>query len=392
MSDTTEVRPLRGEQEFDDFVGIVSSAFAGSIEDSRAWLRASGLEQVRVAVRGESVRGGLLLVPMGQFFGGRSVSMTGIAGVGVAPEHRGTGIAAALMQGTLCELAEQGVALSALYASTAAVYRAVGYELSGGRFRVRLRPRDIALSVRDPSIRAIEAADEPLIERAYSHHATELAGYLDRGPYIWGRVRRPNDQTATGYLVEAEGRVEGYVYLTQHRTSGVHQEIHCSDLVALNPRVGRRLLSLFADYRSLGEEVSWCTGPIDPLLLQLPDHAYKMELVDHWMLRIVNVEKALTLRGYPTSCRAELHLDVTDTVIPQNRGRYVLSVDGGRVELGRGGIGALEIDVRGLAPMYAGFLSPEALRRCGLLQGDEQALAAARDLFAGPAPAMSDSF
>jgi len=83
---------------------------------------------------------------------------------------------------------------------------------------------------------------------------------------------------------------------------------------------------------------------------------------------------------------------VRDTTIPLNQGRYTVAFEHGRAEVRRGGTGALELDVRALAALYSGFLPPEALQRAGLLAGTAEALALARDAFAGPAPAMSDSF
>jgi predicted acetyltransferase len=392
MSDSVHVRPLQGDAEVDDYAEILSTCFASPVDEARDWIAAGGLEHVRVAAAEEGMRGGLLVVPMGQFFGGQSVAMTGIAGVGVPPEHRGLSVAAALMRSTLNELAEKGVPLSALFASTSALYRSVGYELAGSRFRVRLRARDVSVRERTLPLRRAHASDAHAVERAYGRYAAQLTGYLDRGPYIWGRVRKPLGIAAKGYVVEVDGEVEGYVLFNARRTRSVRQDIVCSDLVALTSRAGRRLLTLLADLRSLCDDIAWCAGPADALLLELPDHEYRMELVEHWMLRIANVECALRARGYPASCRGELHLEVRDTTIPLNQGRYVLAIEHGRAEIRRGGTGALVLDVRALAALYSGFLPPEALRRAGLLAGTVEALALARDVFAGPAPAMSDSF
>ncbi|MBI3925782.1 MAG: GNAT family N-acetyltransferase [Armatimonadetes bacterium] len=71
---------------------------------------------------------------MAQWFGGRAVPMTGIAGVAVAPEARARAVGRALIRETLQELHKEGVALSALYPSTLPFYRASGYELAGSRF------------------------------------------------------------------------------------------------------------------------------------------------------------------------------------------------------------------------------------------------------------------
>ena len=56
------------------------------------WLERTGLEQWRALLdeRG-APRAGLLRVPMGQYFGGRVVGMTGLSGVAVSLAGRGQG-------------------------------------------------------------------------------------------------------------------------------------------------------------------------------------------------------------------------------------------------------------------------------------------------------------
>ena len=65
---------------------------------------------------------------------GRDVPLGAVAGVAVAPEARGSGIASGMMASSLDALRLAGVPLAALYASTFALYRKVGYEQAGSRF------------------------------------------------------------------------------------------------------------------------------------------------------------------------------------------------------------------------------------------------------------------
>lgn len=92
------------------------------------------------------IAGGLSLYSMGQWFGGQRISMSGIAGVGVAPEYRGMGVATELMRQTVNELYANGVPLSALYAATQELYRKVGYEQAGSYCRFSLPTRSITVS------------------------------------------------------------------------------------------------------------------------------------------------------------------------------------------------------------------------------------------------------
>ncbi|HZM00306.1 MAG TPA: GNAT family N-acetyltransferase, partial [Planctomycetota bacterium] len=131
--------PPRGERELAAFAEIASACFNVPEEDTRTWFERGGLRNLRLQRDGGAVAAGLLLVPMGQWFGGRAVPMTGIAGVGVPAERRGRGAALSLMRAALAELRRSGVALSTLYPATTALYRAVGYEVAGGRYALELR-------------------------------------------------------------------------------------------------------------------------------------------------------------------------------------------------------------------------------------------------------------
>jgi predicted acetyltransferase len=110
------------------------------------------------------------------------------------------------------------------------------------------------------------------------------------------------------------------------------------------------------------------------------------------MLRVVDVVKALEKRGYPTKIQTELHLKVEDDLIAENNGKFILSVANGRGEVTKGGKGELQLDIRGLAPLYTSLFTPQQLQIAGKLQGTETSLDTATQLFAGSSPWMADYF
>jgi predicted acetyltransferase len=102
------------------------------------------------------------------------------------------------------------------------------------------------------------------------------------------------------------------------------------------------------------------------------------------MLRVNDVKLALEARGYAVD--GEAHLEIDDDLIPQNRGRFVLTVKSGRGTVRRGGRGSTRLDIRGLAAIYSGFLSCAQAAAVGHASGDDV------PLFAGPVPWMADLF
>lgn len=382
------------DAELDALARVTGVAFGYAPEDSRKWLERGGRQHLRV-VRNETGRpaGQLMRVPMGQYFGGRSVPMIGIAGVAVPPEDRGCGVAATIMREALREIREEGVGLSTLYAATQPLYRRVGYEQAGSRFEVRLPLARIDVRERDLRVRPASEADLEAIQGVYRAAACHWDGWLDRGPYIWDRIVHPRGQDAHGWVIEGPEGPEGYVFLQQARhAAGGRHDLTISDLCFSTPAGGRRLLGLLADFGSMGVDAVFHSGPTHPLFMLLSEQRWSMNFRDFWMMRVTDVKTALEARGYAEGLDAVLTLDVHDELIEENSGRFTVQVRGGRARVERGGTGGLRLDAGALASLYSGYLAPAALKQIGRAQGDGSVIRTATAVFAGGSPGMPDMF
>jgi predicted acetyltransferase len=379
-------------EELDVVADIGSQAFAVSPADGRAWAEKVGLPNFRVLREKGEVVGTSVPIPMGQWYGGRRVAMAGVGGVGVAPSARGRGAATRLMQRLLQELRGAGFPLSVLYPATQPLYRRVGYEQAGSRYELRVQAHELNFTERTLSLRPVKPSDLPTLKDVYRRYASSRNGYLDRAQSIWDRVLNPRGETAYGFLVEGAQGVEGYLYMVRRRKVDLKQELALTDFVALTPAAAQRLLSFLGDHRSLAIEVAWNGSPADPLLFLLREQNYQLKLLFHWMIRVLDVPAALEARGYPVGLSGTLHLEVADELFPENHGRFLLEVAGGQARVSRGGEGRVKLDVRALAPLYSGFLTPQALQSVGVLVADEASLAVAAALFSGPMPSLPDMF
>jgi predicted acetyltransferase len=375
---------------------IVAHCFTGTPEDCAKWINEAGPQHVRIARDAAGgIAGNLLRIPMGQYFGGRSVPLVGIAGVGVSPEGRGRGTAGYLMAAALREMHEEGTPLSGLYAATQPLYRHAGYEQAGHRFEIRLPMATLTVRDRTMAVRELADEDHEAVQDCYGRFASRFDGPLDRGPYIWGRVRGTREFRYTGFAAASEsGEIEGYIYLvTRRKADRGRQEVVISDLAFTTPRAGGRLLALLGDFGSMADEAIMFGGPMHPALFLLNEQRFRIDLRDHWMLRVVNVPSALESRGYRRHITAGLVLEVRDALIAANTGRWRLDVEAGRGRSGRGGDGpTLSLDVQSLAALYSGYLSATQLRLLGRVEGDGAAIAAADSIFAGTTPWMSDMY
>ena len=334
--------------------------------------------------------GGLAIYRMGQWFGGQSVPIAGIAAVGVAPEHRGVGVAAELMGRLLKELQTDGVALSTLYASTQRFYRKVGYEPAGTACRFSVATHSL-IPGRHLPIRPVDPTDHELFHDLYRQRAQRTSGNLDRHQIIWQHILQPANEVVYAYLIGPEDKPEGYVVFSQQPgTRGYHLQVR--DLVTLTSSAGHSLWAFFADHRSLAQDVHWPGPLVEPMLSLLAEQTYQVVHLERWLLRIVDVPKALMLRGYPPGVEAELHLQVRDNLLAENNGRFVLAVSNRSGQVSRGGRGELRLDVQGLSPLYTGLLTPHQLQSIGQVEATDIALSVAAQLFSGPEPWMPDHF
>lgn len=392
MQPRLEYRGISDPAELTALESLISRTFGFPDRMWPVFVERIGQENLRIVRRDGSIPAGLGVHRLGQWFGGRSMKMGGVAIVGVAPEHRGGGLAFTMMSLLLQELRENGVPLSTLFASTSRLYRKVGYEHAGNRVRYEIPTGQIEILGSDLPMRSVDPAPSPEIRALCNERAVRSNGNLDRNPGMWERLFRPVIvPDAYVYLVGPESAPEGFVAYTRHRDPG-EPALRIRDWYARRPAAGRRIWSFFAAHRSLGPVLSWIGPAVDPMVTLLPEQSFTVKQLERWLLRIVDVPKALAERGYPEDADAEIHLEVKDEILGENEGSWILRVGGGRGEAKRGGRGSLRVHVRGLAALYSGLHTPEELRSIGLLDGEEAELRDAGRIFTGPEPWMPEIF
>ncbi|MGA9377355.1 MAG: GNAT family N-acetyltransferase [Phormidium sp.] len=383
-----EFGSLSQEEDAKQLAAILGQCFA--FTDTQRYFQRLGLENFRVVRQGGRIVGGLGIYQMGQWFGGKSVPMAGLAAVGVPPEQRGTGVAFELLSQTLQELYEREVPISALYPATQRLYRKVGYEQGGSFCRLEIPTNSIGLSDRTLPIQPVTSINSAIFSDIYCQSAIKINGNLDRNQAIWSGIIQPREQEVIyAYLVGPQSQPEGYIIFFQNAKES---QLVILDWVALTTAAAKRLWTFVADHRSQIETATWHSSVVDPLLLFLPEQTAKVKNSSIWMLRIVNVAKALSGRGYPAGVEAELHLAVQDDLLTNNNGNFILRVSGGSGEVTRGGRGELRLNIRGLSPLYTGIYPPHQLQFSGFLEATDQVLATATEIFAGSIPWMADFF
>ncbi len=338
-----------------------------------------------VVVDGQRVVAGARVWDFGQWWHGRAVPMGGIGGVVVDPEYRGRGAATLLMRAILARCRDLGLVVSALFPASVPVYRKVGYEFGGGRYRY---------SFLADEVRRLGPGPAPT-RRATAYDAErflELAGMarvrgVESGPVVWPlrEAREWLDEEETfAYLAE-----DGFVV---YRWSD--PDLTVDELIALSPDTTRTLWGLVGSGASIAEQVHAYVAPYDPIHLLLGREAAKATDVQRWMLRLVDAPAAIAARGWPAGAAVDVPLQLDDADVSENAGGWRLQVAAGAGKLVPDGVDneALRLGPRGLAALYAG--TPVAtLRLAGLATAGSPRSDAQLDVaFGGAASFMLDYF
>ncbi|WP_414578194.1 enhanced intracellular survival protein Eis [Anabaena sp. CCY 9402-a] len=390
---TPQFKYTKAQQEDIRQLGhILEQCFIMSAGDSEIYANLVGLDNFRVIYRDQQVAGGLVIYSMGQWWGGGRVPMAGLAAVGIAPEYRGDGAAIALLQNALQEIHAQDIPISVLYPATQRLYRKAGYEQAGSYCTWEISTQSIQIREQSLPVQPVDPKDDDLFHSLHQQQGKLTHGYLDRHPAIWqGLIHTEAQETLYTYLIGDKDQPQGYIIFTQERTKDA-SIVRVKDWVMLSPDAARTFWSFLANHRSQIDKVRWKSSITDALTLLLPEQTAKICQSDRWMLRIVDVCKALSARGYPPGVEAELHLDIQDNLLTSNQGKFILSVANGRGEVTKGGKGELKLDIQGLAPLYSSLFTPSQLQLAGKLDATATALSTATQIFAGVSPWMMDFF
>lgn len=371
---------------------MLAQCFIGAPSDSQVYIDRIGSENFRLLRKNGSLVGGLALIPMGQWWHGQRVAMTGIASVGVAPDQRGTGTAIVLLQQMLQELYDTGVPISVLYPATQRLYRKVGYEQGGTYTSWSVPTAEIQMRERLLPLHPVDAVTIEAFATLQQQQAQRHNGNLDRHSAIWqGFLKAETDQPLYAYWIGDIDYPQGYVIFSQNRANE-QATLRIRDWSVLSVAASKTLWTFLADHRSMVDKIHWRGAAIDFLALLLPEQSPKLESSMKWMLRIINVRSALEQRGYPPGVETELHLDIEDDLLRDNHGKFILSVSQGRGQVTSGGTGEIKLGVRGLASLYSGLYSPHQLQSLGFLNGSDAALSIASYLFSGSSPWLPDFF
>ncbi|MCA1716244.1 MAG: GNAT family N-acetyltransferase [Actinobacteria bacterium] len=321
-------------------------------------------EQVYVVEEDGDIRAMTAILPLEVFVDGVLVTMGGVADVATHPAYRLRGYAGELMRAALGGMLERGVHLSMLHPFAHAFYRRYGWELATEAISYRLKPTDLPTSFEQKRVRVYRDEDLPRMMALLEGEASRHPLCVRRGEAYWRTLLEREGTEAAVY--EADGRVEGYLLYGQGEGRNMSRALTVSELIAAAPTAWEALVSFMAAFDPMMFEVRYSTPRGEPLHPFLPSSYVEARVGPEFMLRLVNVEGALSL--LQRASEAPFVLEVEDDEIPENAGPYTVGGYNGDVARGARAEERVTLDVRQLAQLYAGYLPARQLVRSGLVK------------------------
>lgn len=330
------------------------------------------------------------------WFGGRLVPASGIAGVAVRPESRGSGLSRAVLS-TLFEAArDRGAVIGTLFRTHPAPYRRLGCEEVGELRWTALPTAELAgvARPRDITLRPAEATDLPAVLEAYRSVARTTNGYLERSGPLFDTCSEELLSRHDGLTVaEGEGGIQGYASWDRSSLHGGSSVLSVPELIGLTESATVALLAMLGTWAAVVPTLMLRLPEPDPAPLLSSMLESRLESSRRWMLRVLDAPGAVAARGWPVQLNGSVDVLLDDPTCPWNSGPHRLVLEGGRGSLRPGGTGDVRLTPRGFAAIYAGSHDPSLLRRAGLVAGgDAETDDFLRLATAGPRPGLNDYF
>lgn len=321
---------------------------------------------------------------------GGTVPCSGLTWVGVRPEHRRRRLLTAMIDAHFERSLRRGEPVSALFAAEAAIYGRFGYGCAADDLRLTV-PRHAAL-------RPVPGSDELTIRFATvdpaTHRAIVDAVHRAAGAGRPGWITRDSAQLQANRVADPppwrdggeplriatvhgpDGAPRGYALVRRKEKwgdGGPEYPVTVTELAALDAAATHRLWSFLLDLDLTAQVSTPMLAVDDPLTALLVDRrAARAKLSDNVWVRLLDLPAALAARRY--TAPLDVVLEVTDTRLPANAGRWRVATPGpsgdenGAAKVTRTEAAAdLALDVRELGAAYLGGRSFAGLAAAGLV-------------------------
>ncbi len=371
---TIELALLGADRHF-EFTHPLLSSFGLRFDPERA-ARMQRLEEVMhriAALEGDKIVGSAGGFRFSMTTPGGAVPTCGLTMVGVLPTHRRRGILTSMLRRHLEEAHENGLPVSALWASEGQIYGRFGYgvaTLACTAALPRLRSEFRRPLPQPGRFRMVDEAEaRATFPEVYERVRPTTPGMLARS-LPWWDARRLIDldksaQPLERVLLEVDGEPEGYAL---YRFSGkvappgaIEMDLVVQEAMATSPRATWQLWRFLCDMDLASRIRGMLLPPSHPLFhMVLEPRRLQWTVEDGVWVRLVDADAALDARSFPA--HESLSFALHDAFCPWNSGVYRIA--DGRVKRAHASPD-LKMEAAALGSLYLGGISARRLADAG---------------------------
>lgn len=237
-----------------------------------------------------------------------------------------------------------------------------------------------------------------VMDRLYRWVGHQYFGPVLRDEERWKRRLQgvgKREHYAYAWYPEGSGEARAYVVYSFRSAPGESfpRSMFVHELVAVDGAAMRGILGFLGRHDAQARDVKldmpfhWEPG------LYIPDPSFPQELKPGFMVRVVDVEKALTRPTLRAQVTGKLVLRVQDELAPWNHGCFRLETGGdGLLATRTSSEHQVAMDIRTLAQVCSGFVTARQGAAAGLMEGAPKELAWLDAVFGQVRPHINDHF
>lgn len=289
---------------------------------------------------------------------GSELKGVGVAGVGVLPERRNTGVGGELMRSVLPLYRDLGHSIALLHPFRDPYYRKFGYEGAGTRIRITAPAHRLPMLRDSQAFSLLQPEDHGKTRPCYEAFARRYSGMNLRGETMWWRQLGGD----TPFSIYAAGEpIEAFVVL--RLVADFWEEQAVRDLVWSTPRGYRGAVAFLSNLAINKSKVQWQEPGDGPFIPLYWDQGIRAEAIGPLMYRVLDVKTVLS--GLRSEAVRTFAVAIRDPILPQNEGSWNVCSGPEEAEVNPSGVADFELDIGRLTQALLGEPSLAELERAG---------------------------
>lgn len=367
-------------------------------------------EDVLVAEEDNKIVAALSGIPYEVWLGGVKLPMLGLAGVANSLESRRQGYASKLCTEAIKRGREQGYVISVLYPFRFDFYRKLGWGAVGELIEYRINASSIPNYETRKNVRRFVEDDLTKLSECYQRFVEKNNCLAERSLVVWNsKLKSVRNRSFLLFVYESEGKISGYVLFEfKVEDDMFNQEIIVRELIYEDSSSYQGLLGFIG---SLSDQVRTLrySAQVDEAfhyILKNPrdiDNPTLLGLVSKtgsygfsYMLRVLDVEKALRARANYNNITGTATLLIKDEQITENNGFFQITLLNGKLEVKKVDLlktACISMTIDVFSQLYSGALTLERANFLGLATVNENSVISWLDkALSQPKPFLQEAF